>query len=168
VPTSCDAECAAVFLPLVNSCGNVLSQFLEPNAQQSLVAQCQASQSLVAGGTGGSYQCACARGWTGAHCEAPVPSSAVLLVTGAGTAVCNGFYKLDGSHNSKPHYCKISDCANYKIFYKLAWIGPVGHYIDGWSMAVDYYVASLASLPPTSGWSVNQFGTAPPPTLTWL
>eukprot|EP01049_Picozoa_sp_SAG25_P000964 SAG25_NODE_37_length_19691_cov_19.319467_4_plen_535_part_00 len=70
LPTSCDVECATVFLPLVDSCGNVLSQFLQPNAQQSLVAQCQASQSLVARGDG-SYQCACVGGWRGLQCENP-------------------------------------------------------------------------------------------------
>eukprot|EP01049_Picozoa_sp_SAG25_P024451 SAG25_NODE_11027_length_315_cov_1.703704_1_plen_90_part_10 len=66
-----------MFLPLVDSCGNVLSQFLELEAQQSLVAQCQASQSLVAGGAGSSYQCACVGGWTGAHCDTNDPCAGV-------------------------------------------------------------------------------------------
>jgi hypothetical protein len=74
MPASCDAECAAVFLPLVDSCGNVLSQFLEPKAQQSLVAQCQASRGLAATG---SYRCTCASGWSGENCATGVAPSHV-------------------------------------------------------------------------------------------
>jgi hypothetical protein len=112
------------------------------------------------------------------------PSSAVLQVAGAGTAACNGFYKLDGSHDRHPQYCKISDCAHYKIrleeYRRLLrrlrrrqleeddeydWI-IAGHYRASPAGAGD---GRATKLPPASGWKrVGNKGAAPMPTLTWL
>jgi hypothetical protein len=104
LPASCDAECAAVFLPLVNSCGNVLSQFLGPTAQQSLVAQCQASQSVAAGGStsdGGAYHCSCVAGLGGARCE---------VTTAGNIAIFSCCLKL------------VNDMTNWVLVQKRRWL----------------------------------------------
>jgi hypothetical protein len=101
LPSSCDAECAAVFLPLVHSCGNVLSQFLGSQAQQHLVVQCQASQGLAARGAGG---CACEEGWGGDTC-ADADAYSILGADESRYPNINGrFVKTEHACHGRPVY----------------------------------------------------------------
>jgi hypothetical protein len=59
VPSSCDARCAAAFLPVVDECRGTMEQLLLSAKLRHLEAQCTARVG----------NCACSAGWIGARCE---------------------------------------------------------------------------------------------------
>jgi hypothetical protein len=62
LPTSCDAGCAAVFLPFWDSCGSAMQGAAD---YSSVVALCEAQLAVE---QSSAYQCSCAKGWRGSHC----------------------------------------------------------------------------------------------------
>jgi hypothetical protein len=102
----------------------------------------------------------------------PVPAGAVLRMDGAGTAMCNGFYKRDGDYNGKPLYHKVNDedvkisCYrnySYRTCWNLGRIDDCGN--------DDYYCykcQSSAKDPSCDGWVQASDGKGPAPQLSWL
>jgi hypothetical protein len=72
VPTSCDADCSAAFLPMWADCSATIAETLS-------AAQVTAFASLVEQCGGLSYQCNCAPSWSGTNCEtAPEPEPELI------------------------------------------------------------------------------------------
>ena len=126
----------------------------------------------ASGATGGSYQCSCASGWTGAHCETelecqPGPKSCTPFLTGAGTAGVNGHYTITGTQNDHTHYTNVADVSGtkFQIYYGL----------NGWQIygprEVDYYKGRDGTYPPTTFAAGSCYGgchgSQPTPTLHW-
>jgi hypothetical protein len=63
LPTSCDAGCAATFLPFWASCGSAMQGAAD---YSGVVALCEAR---IAAEQGTAYQCACEAGWSGVNCD---------------------------------------------------------------------------------------------------
>ena len=62
LPSSCDAGCAATFLPFWAACGSVMQGAAD---YSSVVALCEAQLAVE---QSSAYQCSCAKGWRGSHC----------------------------------------------------------------------------------------------------
>lgn len=105
VPTSCDRGCAAVFLPLWNTCGWVSESAKDQANLAQVAALCHATEWGAHGGSGssgGTFTCACTSGYTGAQCETVTAArncDGGALHVGGG---CPAF-SISGAMNTNPN-----------------------------------------------------------------
>ncbi len=91
-------------------------------------------------------------------------SGMVFTMSDAGESNYNGGYEREGTHNGRPTYRKVGGGAETLQFYSTGrWIMCINYGYYGY-----YYVDSTAQRPPTEGWKVGSWGTAPAPTLCYI
>jgi hypothetical protein len=101
--TSCDAECAAVFLPFWHDCGEVLQQYPGGSDQLSVVvAECESQVAALPSTR--QFTCECTAGWRGELCE---------QATGCDGQPC-------GAHGA----CAAFDGSSYACTCDAGWSGP--------------------------------------------
>ena len=99
--------------------------------------------------------------WASVDClRLPGETGDSILVQGAGCAVVNGLYALDGGFNGQPIYsCKDN---GLQVWFNGNWrMGKTN----------DYYYTSNATEPSSGGWSLSGFhqnpaAVNPPPNVT--